>query len=301
MWPMTRYCGVRVALQPGRVPARSQRLPRRAAPADARRQRRIARRRAGSGPRRAMRGAPLVARRLRPCCPRPAPSARVGCSARQARGWTVTRRRLPSPLLSVVTSGLLAQRQVDDPALVRRHRLEHDRPAAARDLPRHPLGQADQRLLAARRGSLRRRRRPGSRSPIRRLTSRLTRYWSWARWSPRRPISIPRSLAQDVDEDRRRVLGVERHRRGIVDRHHVGVDPHVVPAARGRSPWRPARPRRRRARVDRALAGRSTRGGGAAAGRPVAGHRGAGRAARRGAAPAAAGPRGTGCEAIPWR
>src|SRR5947199_219694 len=45
--------------------------------------------------------------------------------------------------------GIIAEREVDDAALVGRHRLQFDGTAATGDLARDPLGQADQRLLAA--------------------------------------------------------------------------------------------------------------------------------------------------------
>lgn len=66
-----------------------------------------------------------------------------------ARGITVIRRFIPSPVLSSLHVRMLAKGDMNDASFIRWHRLERHRPARARDLTGNPLCQADQRLLAA--------------------------------------------------------------------------------------------------------------------------------------------------------
>jgi hypothetical protein len=170
---------------------------------------------------------------------------------------------------------------VDDPPLVRRHRLQHDRPAGAGDLAADPLGQPDQRLLPAGAVALD---VDDDAGPVVQppVAEQVDQVLELGQVLAAAADQHPEVLAEDVDEDRRRLGRLDRHRGRIVDGQHLGPDAHlpeqladdllgdalvllVDPVVRAGHPLGAGR----RAAAGRAVAGNAARAGRAAGAGPA--------------------------------
>src|SRR5918997_6127295 len=115
---------------------------------------------------------------------------------------------------------------MDDTALVRRHWLQDDRPPRTSDLPSNSLGQANERLFAAGAVALDVDHHAG---PVLEaaIGDEIDQVLQLGEMIAAATDEHTQVLPQDFDKDRRRIFRVERHRRRVIDGHHVGRDPHV--------------------------------------------------------------------------